>query len=599
MHPAVQGLHEESHPARQPLSQSTQQLPHLGPAGSTTTDSIAKPDKKRGLSTTEPTAVVSGAGATAPSGHRTPAPRLGWWNVYFLAKLVLYWKGIIGFHALENLAFAALLLIPLRNRALAAARLIVAVPIGAALLYYDSWLPPFSRLVAQFSLVSAFSLTYLVELAGRFISWPAIAALTVGVAGYALLATRLRVGAVVLTTLLALAIVEGSPTIEPVVASAHAGRQRESVVATAAAAGDRSTPEAALRAFHEREATRRVAFTNPPAGAAPFDVVFLHVCSLSWDDLRATGLDQHPLLGRLDIVLTRFNSAASYSGPAVIRVLRAPCGQSSHAGLYSPVPEQCYLLPSLKRAGMGIDLVLNHDGHFDDFLKTVRAQGLQNIAPMAIDDLPIAQRSFDQSPIFDDLAVLTRWSEQRRGPEPRAALYNTISLHDGNRLTGPDSHRNSLETYKFRLEKLLDDLNRFLDQLERQDRPTVVVLVPEHGAAFRGDKMQIAGMREIPTPAITLVPAGIKVIGAGIQRRGPTQRIDTPTSYLAISQIIAHLLERPPFGQPTFSPQDYLADLPATDYVAENSATVVMRVGDKYQLRIDKDGWSDYAGPAP
>ncbi len=52
--------------------------------------------------------------------------------------------------------------------------------------------------------------------------------------------------------------------------------------------------------------------------------------------------------------------------------------------------------------------------------------------------------------------------------------------------------------------------------------------MPEHGAALRGDKMQIAGMREIPTPAITLVPVGIKVIGQDANRAGSPVQIDTP-----------------------------------------------------------------------
>ena len=45
-----------------------------------------------------------------------------------------------------------------------------------------------------------------------------------------------------------------------------------------------------------------------------------------------------------------------------------------------------------------------------------------------------------------------------------------------------------------------------MGELEASGRRAVVVLVPEHGAALRGDSAQIAGLREIPTPAITLVP---------------------------------------------------------------------------------------------
>src|SRR5207247_4595080 len=125
--------------------------------------------------------------------------------------------------------------------------------------------------------------------------------------------------------------------------------------------------------------------------APPFDVIFLHVCSLSWDDVKAMGLENHPLWQRFDIVMTRFNSAASYSGPAAIRINRATCGQSSHTDLYSPAPANCYLMSSLQQASFDPQILLNHDGHFDDFLKTVQAQGAANQTPLPISGLPVPQ----------------------------------------------------------------------------------------------------------------------------------------------------------------------------------------------------------------
>jgi cellulose synthase operon protein YhjU len=252
------------------------------------------------------------------------------------------------------------------------------------------------------------------------------------------------------------------------------------------------------------------------------------------------------------------------------------------------------LLPALKRAGFEAEVLLNHDGHFDDLLGIVRAQGMTGMAPLALTGLPIAQRSFDGSPIYDDLTLLARWAEIRRNGSPRAAYFNTISLHDGNRLTGAQSGLDSLATFRIRLQRLLDDLSRFAATLDRDARPTVVVLVPEHGAAFRGDKMQIAGMREIPTPAITLVPAGVMLAGSGVRRSGDAVRIDAPTSHLAIAQIVARIVERPPLGGESFSAGEYAVDLPSTPYLAENAGALMMQSGDKYYLRIEKEGWTQY-----
>ena len=213
----------------------------------------------------------------------------------------------------------------------------------------------------------------------------------------------------------------------------------------------------------------------------------------------------------------------------------------------------------------------------------------------------LAQRSFDDSPIFDDLAVLRRHNESLRSTAPQrvATYFNSISLHDGNRLVGANSALNSLASYKIRLSKLLDDLDTFMTDLERGGRRAVVVLLPEHGAAFRGDRMQIAGMREVPTPAITHVPVGIKVLGAGARRSGDAVRIDSPTSYLAVSAVVAHMLERSPYGKDGFAPRDYAGDLPTTPFIAENSGTVILGKDEKYFLRFGKDGWSEYQGAQP
>lgn len=535
------------------------------------------------------------AAPSIPSQNHDATPRLANWNVYFLAKLALYWQGLIGLHALENLALALLLLMPLQHRWAAWLRTLLALPAAAALLYYDSYLPPFERLLAQSSLVASFSPAYLAELAGRFVSWPAVAMLLVVVAGYRIAALRLRVGAVVVAALTFLVIVDparlGTRATQPV-AQASPGAAAPAVHA---AREGKLDLDAVLRDRFADEAKRRVAFSPPGAAAPPFDVIFLHVCSLAWDDLRATGLDKHPLLQGMDILLTNFNSGASYSGPAVIRMLRAPCGASPHADLYSPPADgDCFLLPALKRAGFQTSVVLNHDGHFDDFLTHVRAQGIQ-AGPLPLKGVAAPLRAFDDSRIHDDGAVLARWLEARRkSAAPRAAVYyNTVSLHDGNRLVSDPATKSS-ETYKVRLAKLLDDVNGFVTQLAASGRRAIVVVVPEHGAAWRGDAAQIAGLREIPTPAITLVPVGIRVIGPDARRTGDALQVPESTSFLALSHVVSRMLAQPPFGADGFRPADYAAGMPLTDFVSEGENATLLGRGAGYVIRQDQDAWKEF-----
>lgn len=539
--------------------------------------------------------------------RRAPWPTWAWvpGTSIFSPSSSLYWKQYINLHPLENLAFAAFLLMPVRSAGGRILRQLVALPTAIALLYYDSWLPPVERLLSQAGNLQGFSLTYLTELAGRFLDVRIVAILVLIWAGSRILSHYLRIGTLVITTLVAMlawnALEHQSvalPTISPATTFAADGNINESIP-QAVNVNALAPLDAALEDFYRHEAKQQVNFPAPTAGSVPFDLLFLHVCSLSWDDLAFAGLTNHPLFERFDMLFTNFNSASSYSGPATVRLLRATCGQPSHHDLYQPAPAHCYLFENLAAAGFTPQFALNHDGHFDGFLEVVRDRGQLNASPLPLDGIEIEQRSFDDSPIHDDLAVLSRWLDQRQQgtQSPVAAYYNTISLHDGNRLvSGPGSELNSLESYPRRLRGLLDDIEAFLSQIEASGRRMVVVLVPEHGAAVRGDSMQIAGLRDIPSPAITHVPAAITVIGPGLKRRGEQVRIDTPVSYLAISHVIKRLLQQDVFGSNDLDPGGLLTNLPRTDFVAENEGTVVMHHEGSFHLRLQGEAWIEYPG---
>jgi cellulose synthase operon protein YhjU len=518
-------------------------------------------------------------------GLKSASDRLGVWNFYFLAKLVLLAMGLIGLHLVENLAFALVLGGPLAAARGRRWRPWVGVPIAIALLYYDSWLPGISRVVSQAGLLSSFSAAYLAELAGRFVSWTVVALLAVTLAAYVVIARFVRLDVFVVAAMVVLALLLAPP---------RSATPAENVTASAASTPTApKAPDAVLAEFFQQEASRAVTFPKPAEGSTAFDVIFIHVCSLSWDDLEATGLDKHPLLASFDIVLRRFNSVSTYSGPAAIRFLRAPCGQEPHKALYAPAEGRCLLMPDLQQAGLEPQLVLNHDGHFDDFIGAVRAQGV-SVAPLPLDGLAAPQRSFDDSRIYDDAAVLARWLEMRRkSPAERVAVYyNTVSLHDGNRLLSNASVKSS-ETYKERLAKLLGDIEGFVAKVAASGRRAVIVVIPEHGAAIRGDAVQIAGLREIPTPAITLVPVGIRIVGPDARRNGEALQVAEPTSYLAVSHIVARTLAKPPFGAQGFSPSGYTAGMPTTEFVSEGETATILKRGATYFIRQDQDPWKE------
>ena len=142
---------------------------------------------------------------------------------------------------------------------------------------------------------------------------------------------------------------------------------------------------------------------------------------------------------------------------------------------------------------------------------------------------------------------------------------------------------------------MFDDFGQFIDTIARSGRKAVVVFVPEHGAALRGSKLQVSGMREVPLPEITHVPVAVKLVGFGNgpgASHGTPITISTPTSYLALMTLVSHLIANNPFaGTPDLA--SYAADLPQTAFVSANEQTTVMKYGGKQLIRGTDGVWVD------
>lgn len=535
---------------------------------------------------------------------------MGLWNYYFIAKLALYYGHWIGFHRWENLGFALLLLWPLKNRARRLDRDLASIPVAISLLYYDSWLPPFYRLLSQAGNLGDFSGDYLLELLGRFINPGLVLGLILLSLIIALLGQWLRITTLTLLGLLfapQLAGLFSAPAQSPAQqtpanqAQACTGNEASGSPLAAdqlsqvSAAEDDSGLDASLERFFANEATRRVEFPKAKVEqGTPYDLIFLHICSLSWDDIRFTG-DKAKLLERFQIVFDHFNAASTYSGPAAIRFLRGNCGQPRHDELYSEALPACYLFHQLEDAGFSPQLLMNHDGHFGEFLQDVQRRGGLNLKPQANDHAKEVMHGFDGSPIYEDISVLEHWWRQRltNDGKPVALFYNSITLHDGNKIPGVASQL-SIDTYPMRYKKFMVDLESFLDELEHSQRKAIVVLIAEHGAALSGDSMQISGLREIPSPKITLVPAAIRLIGLPADSHLTRQIVSAPSSYLALSTVLARMIEHNPFDRQLDDLDDYTRELPQTEFVAENEKTLIMRRQGKYLMRTPDQVWMDY-----
>ena len=545
----------------------------------------------------------------------TPSPLwhywrgLSGWNLYFLVKFGLLWAGYLNFHPMMNLVFMAFLLFPLPNSRLHRWRHWIAIPLGIGLFWHDTWLPGPESIMSQGSQIAGFSADYIWDLVTRFINWQMVGAFFVLVVAWLFLNQWIRITVFVVAAMVWINLGPLLPSINlwsaGQTSNATAAATSSAPAAAAGgttASGDLPAQTAAptsdnlnawLNSFYASESKRTTTFpAQLPEDAQPFDLLVINICSLANSDIEAAGLMQHPLWSHFDIRFSNFNSATSYSGPAAIRLLRASCGQPSHTNLYQPAGNQCYLFDNLSKLGFTQHLMLDHNGVFGDFLKEVRENGGMQSPLMDQSKLPVNLLSFDGSPVYDDLAVLDRWLQSPDMPAGgrSATFYNILPLHDGNHFQG----QSKTADYKTRAQKLFDELDAFFTELEKSGRRVMVVVVPEHGAALQGDKMQVSGLRDIPSPSITHVPAAIKFFGMKAPHQDAAIDINQPSSYLAISELVARAVDGKIFTEDSVDWSAFTGNLPQTAAVSENSNAVVVQYQGKPYVRLNGGSWVPY-----
>ena len=206
--------------------------------------------------------------------------------------------------------------------------------------------------------------------------------------------------------------------------------------------------------------------------------------------------------------------------------------------------------------------------------------------------LPVSLQAFDGSPVYEDLAVLNRWlkTEEASSNPRNATFYNTLPLHDGNHFPG----QSKTADYKVRAQKLFDDLDNFFTELEKSGRKVMVVVVPEHGGALKGDKMQVSGLRDIPSPSITNVPTAVKFFGMKAPHEGAPIIIDQPSSYLAVSELVVRALDGKMFSEDSVNWQQYVANLPQSAAVSENANAIVIQYQGKPYVQLNGGSWVPY-----
>lgn len=524
---------------------------------------------------------------------------LGVWNVYFIIAFALAAFGYIELNLLGNALLMAWLLLPVGPKWLRILRGTLGVAAAAVLLYSESWLPGVDSILANKGGIAGFSLLYMAEFALDFINVKMVGWGLLVFLGYFLVRRYVRVTFFTIVYFLGAVTMPWVQSIlperAPVVTADAGGQTNEAAAPAKTGKADAKAVGEWYDAFLAYEHDRRARFPNGLSEKdTPFDILLLSTCSVSNDDLAVSQLDQHPLFKEFNIRFDSFNAATAYSGPALLRLLNGACGQPSHSELYGERRPECEIMTRLGTLGYSQRLLMDHSGEYDNFLQSMRDKAGVT-ATLDNAKYPTRYMGFDDEEIADSLAVLRHWQRtQVKSKAGRTAtLINFIALHDGNRLPG----RGRAEPFKPRAQEMFDNIRTFLRELERSGRKTMVVIVPEHGAAVRGDKIQVPRLRDIPTMRISRVPVMVKFVGLKGMPNEPIH-VTGNTSYLALTSLIGKTLETDYFSKDggTVPLEQLVHDLPQTNPVSENGTVQTLEYQGREYFRQNGGEWKPYGG---
>lgn len=524
---------------------------------------------------------------------------LGVWNVYFIIAFALAAFGYIELNFLGNALLMAWLLLPVGPKWLRILRGTLGVAAAAVLLYSESWLPGVDSILANKGGIAGFSLLYMAEFALDFINVKMVGWGLLVFLGYFLVRRYVRVTFFTIVYFLGAVTMPWVQSIlperAPVVTADAGGQTNEAAAPAKTGKADAKAVGEWYDAFLAYEHDRRARFPNGLSEKdTPFDILLLSICSVSNDDLAVSQLDQHPLFKEFNIRFDSFNAATAYSGPALLRLLNGACGQPSHSELYGERRPECEIMTRLGTLGYSQRLLMDHSGEYDNFLLSMRDKAGVT-ATLDNAKYPTRYMGFDDEEIADSLAVLRHWQRtQVKSKAGRTAtLINFIALHDGNRLPG----RGRAEPFKPRAQEMFDNIRTFLRELERSGRKTMVVIVPEHGAAVRGDKIQVPRLRDIPTMRISRVPVMVKFVGLKGMPNEPIH-VTGNTSYLALTSLIGKTLETDYFSKDggTVPLEQLVHDLPQTNPVSENGTVQTLEYQGREYFRQNGGEWKPYGG---
>jgi cellulose synthase operon protein YhjU len=515
-------------------------------------------------------------------------------GAYFFVRFFLYFSSYTSFSIIPNAALLLCGAVRFNNLFLRSLHYTLITVMAVFLFYYDSYLPGFEQIL------TSIHENHDIEIIDSLLQM-IFTSLILIICFIVIIVVFLSDVVHVYTVLAVIFAIIGIQSISPFMINQL---QAETTASTAENTGTSSdlVPQigdktaANIEKYSQdifaKEASRLISMPYElPANFESFDILMVNICSMATDDIAASNQLNNELFSKFDIYFDSFNSATSYSTPATLRLLLSNCGHRTEHELYSEVKKECQLLTAMERIGYQIYVFFDHNGIYGSYKQTLHdLAGLpDNIYPL--NKLNTRYTSFDGTTISADDDVFRAFVNiADKSSGQIFGFMNLISLHDGNHILG---EKHSAPYYP-RLKTMLSDLSALVEMLSKRKRNTMLMIVPEHGAAIRGDKMQIARLREIPTDTITTVPVMVKFFG--VDYPVTKHHLKGPHSYLAISELIKRAIENNVFSKEhaTANIDDIVTDLPMQSFIAESTNALFLNFKGTSMYKLKGEEWAEY-----
>lgn len=519
------------------------------------------------------------------------------WNGFYIFKILMYFFLLIDFNLpLNTMLFAATHAHFQRRRIQKYYRIIIAI-LCLALLYHDSYLPSIKQIIAQRSNLTGFSLSYIAEFMLDFINFKLIGMFALAIVLVKTASLYLRGTTCVILCFILTQFVSSDTLLKNFTKESNVTVNTNFILKNKDLIAQRGTFNNTnlnryLEAFTKKEDSRSIEVSySLESSFEPFNIVLFTIDNVANQDLSTFNANDVYALKRFNLYLTGFNSVTTDFNESKLRLFQSICGQKKQDILLDKRNDKCSLLKMIEQLGYDTVAFFNSQKELNTIADKIGkyTHFPDNINPY-VTKPRVLYKGTDRKDIYNDEDIFNSYIRYVGSSDLLSFAY----IHSSSLLNG-NKDNNFEVSYEEKLTSLLVRINKFMDRLDELGKPTLFIMVPTAGAALKGDKTQLKGMRAIPSDNITNTTVMIKF--CGIKNAPQTVSLNDPVSYQSIAYIIAKSVSSNVYSEKyPLSLEAFSEDIPRTELVGETDSHYFIKYKNKYFYKTTESGsnWKEY-----